>query len=157
MTWAIVLLVLALALLVAEAHLPGAILGVLGVAALIGSGLLFRENGVDIPIPVIVAAALVIGILIIFAARKVRKAYRDSRVMTGWEELVGQVAEVRETLDPEGQVFIEGALWRARTVEESPIGVGEKVKVQSVDKLTLLVSPAQATAEVESTGTEKKK
>lgn len=156
MTWAVVLLVLALVLLVAEAHLPGAILGVLGIAALVGSGLLFRDNGVDIPVPVIVGAALVIGLLIIFAARKVREAYRDSKVMTGWEELVGQVAEVRETLDPEGQVFVEGALWRARTVEGPPIGVGEEVKVQSVDKLTLLVSPAQATAEVESTGTEKK-
>jgi membrane-bound serine protease (ClpP class) len=155
MTWAIVLLVLALVLLVAEAHLPGAILGVLGIAALVGSGLLFRESGVDIPIPVIVGAALVIGVLIILAARKVRETYRESRVMTGWEELIGQVAEVREPLDPEGQVFVEGALWRARKMDAAPIGVGEKVKVQSVDKLTLLVSPASETAEAESAGTEK--
>lgn len=155
MTWAIVLLVLALALLVAEAHLPGAILGVLGIVLLVGSGLLFRESGVDIPVPVIIGTALVIGLLIIFAARKVREAYRTSRVMTGWEELVGQTAEVRESLDPEGQVFVEGALWRARTVEGPPIGVGEEVKVQSVDKLTLVVAPAGDPGQTASTGSEK--
>jgi membrane-bound serine protease (ClpP class) len=155
MTWAIVLLVLALVLLVAEAHLPGAILGVLGIAALVGSGLLFRESGVDIPVPVIIGAALVIGLLIILAARKVQDAYRTSRVMTGWEELVGQTAEVRESLDPEGQVFVEGALWRARVDQAARVEVGEKVKVQSVDKLTLVVSPAGDTDQAPSTGSEK--
>jgi membrane-bound serine protease (ClpP class) len=155
MTWAIVLLVLALVLLVAEAHLPGAILGVLGIAALVGSGLLFRESGVDIPVPVIIGAALVIGLLIILAARKVQDAYRTSRVMTGWEELVGQTAEVRESLDPEGQVFVEGALWRDRVDQAARVEVGEKVKVQSVDKLTLVVSPAGDTDQAPSTGSEK--
>lgn len=157
MTWAIVLLVLALILLVAEAHLPGAILGVLGIAALVGSGLLFRDNGVDIPLGVVIGAGIAIGLLIIFAARKVRETYRTSRVMTGWEELVGQTAEVREALDPEGQVFVEGALWRARSDPQTRVVVGEKVKVKSVDKLTLIVSPARDSATDESVGSEKNK
>ncbi len=155
MTWAIVLLVLALVLLVAEAHLPGAIFGVLGIAALVGSGLLFRESGVGIPVPVIIGTALVIGLLIILAARKVQDAYRTSRVMTGWEELVGQTAEVRESLDPEGQVFVEGALWRGRVDQAARVEVGEEVKVQSVDKLTLVVSPVGDTDQAPSTGSEK--
>ena len=41
-------------------------------------------------------------------------AHRDEQVRTGSEEMVGSVAEARTTLDPEGQVWIEGALWRAR-------------------------------------------
>lgn len=158
MTWAIVLLVLALALLIAEAHLPGAIFGLLGIAALVGSGFVFRSEGVEIPIPVVVGAALALGALIILASRTVRASYRKYRVHTGWEGLVGQTAEVRSALDPEGQVFVEGALWSARSVDP-PIGVGESVRIQGIDKLTLLVSRPGGEADLagDNTGAEVEK
>lgn len=143
MTWAIVLLVLALVLLVAEAHLPGAILGALGLVALVASGLLFRENGVDLPLGVIIGAALLIGLLIIWAARKVRETYRSSKVMTGWEELIGQEARVRERIAPRGQVFVEGSLWRAESATGKPIEEGETVMIEGVDQLTLTVRPIE--------------
>jgi membrane protein implicated in regulation of membrane protease activity len=42
-----------------------------------------------------------------------------------------------------GQVFVEGALWRARPVEEgTTLDRGYRVRVESVDGLTLLVKPA---------------
>jgi membrane-bound serine protease (ClpP class) len=62
--------------------------------------------------------------------------------MTGWEELMGAEGDVRVALAPVGQVFVQGALWRARlTDEERQVPVGERVRVRDVDGLTLLVEP----------------
>ena len=73
---------------------------------------------------------------------KVIRAHRDEPVRTGWEELIGRDAEVREQLDPVGQVWIEGALWKARAREAGgPVTIGTRVKIESVDGLTLVVSP----------------
>ena len=64
-------------------------------------------------------------------------------IRAGYEELIGRSAEVRSQLDPEGQVFISGALWRARLSEgEGRVRPGGRVRVESVDGLTLLVSPS---------------
>ena len=62
-------------------------------------------------------------------------------VRAGSEELIGAVAEVREPLDPDGQVFISGALWRAHTSGGGEIGLGNRVRIKSVDGLTLDVEP----------------
>ena len=139
---AIVLLGVALLMFIAEAHAPGAVFGLLGIAALVGAGFAYRDAGHDLPIAAIIAAALVLGGFVIFAARKALTAHRDEPVRTGWEEMVGSVGEVREPLDPDGQIFIHGALWRARTAADgTAVGLGNRVRVQSVDGLTLIVEP----------------
>jgi membrane-bound serine protease (ClpP class) len=74
----------------------------------------------------------------------VERAIRARRepVRTGWEELVGAEGEVRKALDPNGQVFVEGALWQARPAAgDGPIAAGDRVRVESVDGLTLEVVP----------------
>jgi membrane-bound serine protease (ClpP class) len=139
-------LALGLLLLVAEAHVPGGVLGALGVAALITSGFLFRDDGVEVPVAVIIVTALIVAAFVIFAGRKAFAAQRDEPVRTGWEELIGRQAEVREPLDPLGQVWISGALWKARASDGSPIGVGDRVRVESVDGLMLVVSPIGSAA-----------
>ena len=113
----VVLLVLGIAMIIAEAHLPThGILGVLGVAALIASGLLLYNTGsnaFEVSVPVVIIAGLLLGGLLAFAVRKAVAA-RHRPVMTGWEEMVGAVGEVRQTIDPVGQVFVErGAVARA--------------------------------------------
>jgi len=141
----IALLALALVFFVAEAHVPGGVFAGLGIAALVGAGIAYREDGHDLPIAVIVATALVLGAFFIFAGRKVIAAHRDEPVRTGWEELLGHVAEVREPLDPVGQIWVEGALWKARVGDGEPeIGMGTRVRIESVDGLTLVVSPVEA-------------
>jgi membrane-bound serine protease (ClpP class) len=135
----VALLALALVLFVAEAHVPGGVFGILGTAALVGAGFAYREDGHDLPIAVIVTTALVLGAFFIFAGRKVIAAHRDEPVRTGWEEMVGTVGEVREPLDPAGQVFVDGALWRARLDDGTEVGLGNRVRVKSVDGLTLVV------------------
>jgi membrane protein implicated in regulation of membrane protease activity len=52
--------------------------------------------------------------------------------------LVGREAAVRSPLDPVGQVFVEGALWRARAAGDEAIGIGNRVLIESVEGLTLI-------------------
>jgi membrane protein implicated in regulation of membrane protease activity len=55
---------------------------------------------------------------------------------------------VRQPLDPVGQVFVEGALWRAELTAANgdgrPLERGSRVRVESVEGLTLHVSPVGA-------------
>lgn len=142
----IVLLILGIGLVIAEAHLPtGGILGVAGIAALIGGGLLLfdlsGEGAEEISPVLVIIVALALGGPLIWAGQRALAA-RNEPVRTGEEELIGSTGDVRQALDPIGQVFVAGALWRARVgVGESPIGVGYRVRVEAIDGLTLAVSP----------------
>jgi membrane-bound serine protease (ClpP class) len=148
---AIALLALALVLFIAEAHAPTTVLGLLGVAALVGAGFAWRDAGHDLPVAAIVVAGVILAGFVVFASRKALAAHRDEPVRTGSEELVGSVGEVREPLDPEGQIFVQGALWKARATGADQIGLGTRVRVKAVDGLTLEVQPVadqdQATVE----------
>jgi membrane-bound serine protease (ClpP class) len=139
----VLLLLLAVALIIAETQVPSGILGGAGVIALAAGGLLLYDTsgeGFGISPVVVIVLAVVFGVGLIFVARKVQQARRNP-VRTGWEELVGAEAVVREPLDPVGQVFVQGALWRARPpAEQEPIELGDRVVVESVDGLTLNVS-----------------
>jgi membrane-bound serine protease (ClpP class) len=144
----IALLVLAVVLLVAEAHLAthGA-LGVAGVIALAASGLLLfdtHSSALEVNKPVIIVFALTIGGFIVLVVSKVVTARRQP-ALTGHEELAGAECVVRERLEPVGMVFVHGALWRARLKDGGePIEAGDRVRVESVDGLTLVVSPSAA-------------
>ncbi len=148
---AIALLALALLLFIAEAHAPTTVLGLLGVAALVGAGFAWRDAGHDLPVAAIVVAGVILAGFVVFASRKALAAHRDEPVRTGSEEMVGSVGEVREPLDPEGQIFVQGALWKARATGADKIGLGNRVRVRAVDGLTLEVEPVanqdQATVE----------
>ena len=141
----VVLLVLAVALFVAEAHLPtGGFVGVLGIGALIAGGLLlFKPDGggstvspwVAVPVAIVLGGGLLLVGGRVLAAR--RQGFR-----TGEDELLGSTATVRTDVDPVGQVFVEGALWRARSADGTPIAAGAEVTVEEIDGLTLVVAPA---------------
>jgi membrane-bound serine protease (ClpP class) len=140
----ILLLVLGVALIIAEAHLPTGLLGAAGVGALIASGLVLYNTDSDafgVSVPVVIVTGLLLGGSIVFAVQRTVLAHRRP-VMTGWEEMVGKIAEVRDPLDPVGHVFVEGALWRARPADEgTSVDRGYRVRVESVDGLTLIVRP----------------
>jgi membrane-bound serine protease (ClpP class) len=65
---------------------------------------------------------------------------RRYRVRTGSEGLVGSVAEVVETCDPEGRVRLRGEFWRARAPLSTIATVGQLVEVTAVDGLTLEIA-----------------
>jgi membrane-bound serine protease (ClpP class) len=158
----VVLLILAAGLIIAEAHLPtGGLLGLLGVGALIAGGLLLFDTGGEGPgiSPVLVVlVALALGGSLIFIGQRALAARREP-FKAGREELVGEIAQVRKRIDPIGQVFVEGALWRARATDpDEPIEAGYRVRVESVDGLTLTVAPvgaAQPEAVAENVGSER--
>jgi membrane-bound serine protease (ClpP class) len=141
----IALLLLGVALIIAEAHVSGGFLGAVGVIAVALAGLLLYDTNSDafeVSAPVVIIAGLLIGGFLAFATSKVVEA-RKRPVRTGWEEMVGAEGDVRVALAPVGQVFVEGALWRAEAVDgEGPIPVGSRVTVESVDGLTLRVRQA---------------
>ena len=139
----IVLLLAGLSLIIAEVHLPtGGVLGISGVVALVASGLLLYNTDSDefgISAPVVIVVGVLLGGMIFFAVQRVVAAHRRG-VLTGWEEMVGAVGDVRVALDPIGQVFAEGALWRAERADEGPpIEPGYTVQVESIEGLTLRV------------------
>jgi membrane-bound serine protease (ClpP class) len=141
----VALAILAIALVVGEIHLPTyGIFTALALAAAVGAALLLFETDseeVSVSVPIVLAAAAALVGFVAFAARKAVQASREV-ARTGWEELVGTVGEVREALHPEGQVFVHGALWRARTEAASgSLERGSRVRVESVDGLTLVVTP----------------
>ena len=61
------------------------------------------------------------------------------RPQVGWETLIGATAEVVQDCSPIGLVRVQGELWQARC--ETGARPGERVRVQSLDGLTLLVEP----------------
>ena len=140
----IALLILGVVLVIAEAHVSGGVLGAVGVVAIVLAGLLLYDTNneaFEISAPVVIVAGLLIGGFLAFVVSKVVEARRRP-VRTGFEGVVGVEAEVRQAIDPVGQVFAEGALWRAEA-EGGPIAPGVKVRVESVDGLTLRVTPLE--------------
>lgn len=141
----ILLILLGVGLIIAETQIPSGVLGGAGVLALIAGGLLLYDTDSEefgISPPVVIVVGLVIGAGMVFVIRKVLEARRNP-VLTGWEEMVGAEGVVREPLAPVGQVFVNGALWRARAAgdwdAEAQIGRGDRVRVESVEGLTLRV------------------
>jgi membrane-bound serine protease (ClpP class) len=140
----ILLLVLAIALFIVEAHVNShGVLAASGVLALVLSGLLLYDTneGFGVSVPVVIGAGIVLGSFFAFVVQRAVRA-RHEPVHTGHEEMVGALAEVRVPLAPDGQVFTNGALWRARAVDGAgQLRTGDRVRVESVDGLTLLVRP----------------
>jgi len=145
----IVIALVAVVVLVAELLLPtGGVLSAIGALGLIAAGVVALTADADSSASEWAGPGLItLGVLSLVTAyvigRKVLAAHRDQPVRAGREELIGAGAEVRSSLDPEGQVWIEGALWRARLAGDgaTPLRPGDRVTVEAVEGLTLVVRP----------------
>jgi membrane-bound serine protease (ClpP class) len=149
----VVIALVAVALFVAELLLPtGGALALIGALGLIGAGILaLNESGSgDWVGPALITAGVLSAISAYLVGRKVLKAQTENPVETGREGMLGTAVDVRTTLDPEGQVWAEGALWRARLAEDAgPARPGDRVVIESVDGLTLIVKPVTQSDPVE--------
>jgi membrane-bound serine protease (ClpP class) len=151
----VIVALVGVALLVAELLLPtGGVLAALGVIGLILGGVLaLGSNAGDAEWigPALITIGILCGLSSWLISRKVLAAHRDEPVRTGREEMVGSTAEVRASLDPDGQVFIGGALWRARLADgvSGAARPGDRVVVEAIDGLTLVVKPAATAATTE--------
>jgi membrane-bound serine protease (ClpP class) len=142
------LLVAGTALLILEAHVVSyGALGAAGLAAMVaGAALAIDAAGGGLLLVVAVALTLGLagGAMLLAAARRVAAVARG-RARTGREALVGRVGVVRVTPAPFGQVFVDGALWRARPLMEDgeELEAGDEVVVERVNGLTLAVRRAE--------------
>jgi membrane-bound serine protease (ClpP class) len=86
----------------------------------------------------VIGAALVelaeIGLYVWYSKRR--------RATTGAEGLVGAVGVAVTACDPEGQIRVEGELWSAVCAEGAQ--PGDRVEVQRVEGLTLIVAPVHS-------------
>jgi membrane-bound serine protease (ClpP class) len=132
------LMVLGIILLVVDLHAPTH--GVLTVGGLISLGfglaLLFQNEPAAYRVNewLVLGIGSAIGAFWVFATGKALAA-RRLPVETGVHTMIGQRAEVRAP----GLVFVDGALWQARTADHSDLVPGEKVEVQAVEGLQLTV------------------
>jgi membrane-bound serine protease (ClpP class) len=122
-----------------------------GVASfLLGSLLLFNtpeaEPFLQISLSAILGVTVAFALFFGFVVGTVLRSQKRKPV-TGREGLVGQVGEVRESLEPRGMVFVGGELWRAVSTA-GPVPVGGEVQVVAVNGLTLTVTPLAQAAPV---------
>jgi membrane-bound serine protease (ClpP class) len=143
-SWAgLALLLLGIGLLVIDAHVTSH--GALTVAGLIsfviGALMLFRNapSPYHANIWLIVSIAAVLGSVWAFAITKAVQVRRRP-VSVGPQLMVGEIGEFRG----DGQVFVRGELWRARSPEGRPLRRGQKVRVDNVEPdLVLDVEPVE--------------
>jgi membrane-bound serine protease (ClpP class) len=135
----LLLMLLGVALLVADVHVTTH--GALTVAGLIslsvGSIMLFQNaSGFHTSKPLVISVAVVLGAVWAFAMSKALEV-RHRPVQVGAQLIAGSVGEVREN----GLVFLNGELWEARAAGGEELHPGERVRVESLDGLTLTVRP----------------
>jgi len=148
---AVIVALVGVALLVAELLLStGGVLAALGAIGLVVGGVLALESdsdAADVVGPALIALGILSLVAFYFVTKKVIAAHREEPVRTGSEELVGAVAEVRSTLDPEGQVWAGGTIWAARLADgQGTVRLGDRVRIDAVDGLTLVVRPEPPTS-----------
>jgi membrane-bound ClpP family serine protease len=146
-TAGVLLIVMGVALAAAEAHVPSGVLGGLAVAAIVG-GIVLVVTGAGVSLAIALAAGLAAGAVAAgFLWIVLRKALlaRRRAVRNGPEGLVGRVGEVRAAPAPVGQVFLDGALWRARlwSDDDAVLERGDPIVVECVEGLTLTVRRAE--------------
>jgi len=146
----LLLIIVAFIFFVLEAKFPThGVLGVGGVIAMVlGALMLIRSpfTGMGVSLSTALGVALPFAVIIVILMRLVLRS-RNWKQTTGKEELVGEEAEVTETVEAgnaAGMVFVHGELWRAAAPAGVSIPKGARVRVRKVKGLTLEVEPAHA-------------
>ncbi|MDP8970564.1 MAG: nodulation protein NfeD [Actinomycetota bacterium] len=138
----VALLVLAVALFVAELFVPG--VGVFaggGVLALVFAGLLLfqRPSGVGIDLAYLLPVPVAVGVATVVVGRAAWRSRRAPPYPGSGAAMIGAQGTVRSAQGPTGQVFVSGALWRARSSSGQPLAVGGSVRVVDRHGLELVV------------------
>ncbi len=139
------LVVLGIGLMVAEAFVPA--FGALGIggaiAFAIGSIILIDTEAPGFGVPL----ALVLGVtgasaafLILVVGMAVRS--RNRPVVSGREQMVGELGEVLSDFESEGWARVHGENWRVRSA--TPLKAGTRVRVAAMQGLALEVVPESA-------------
>jgi membrane-bound serine protease (ClpP class) len=141
----LLLILFGIVLLIAEikvvSHGVLAIGGVVSMA--LGSIMLFDAPEIDLRVAwsVIIPTVAATTAMFLFVVATGLRAL-TSRSPVGAPALVGRLGVARTTLGPEGQVLVQGELWRA-VAKGGPVPEGARVRVLEVKGLTLTVERAE--------------
>jgi len=141
MSWALVWLIVGIALIVAEVVSGDFVLVMLGVAALFGAGAEVLTGNLVIDVAVFAVAS--VGMLMLVRPALKRRLLSGPTHHTGIDALIGARAVVVSTVDHEaGRVKLAGDVWPARTLGEHqpPIAPGTPVTVVEISGATAVVS-----------------
>ena len=134
------LIIFGLILILAEAFLPSfGILGVGGVISfVIGSIILVdTEPGVfRVSLPLIAAVIMATAAILIITLRIFMKV-RHQAAVSGIDTFVGMTGVSVDSFDNTGMIKVGGELWRA--VSDTPLQQGDKVRIEKVNGLELVV------------------
>lgn len=138
------LLLLGIGFMVGEAFTPG--IGLLGlgglVAFVIGALFLFDPVAPDVPLEVsrpLVAGAAIASAAFLVGVLGLAMSARRQPIHSGADLMIGNTGEVLSWSDGEGQVRVQGEIWRAQS--DLPLNAGDKVRIVRRTGLTLFVSP----------------
>ncbi len=99
--------------------------------------LVLRALGIEVPLPVMIVLALLLGAFIFVTHKVIIPALRKKKI-TGSEGMVGLEGEVVEPLTPVGVIMVGSEYWKAKSVDKD-VAAGEEVEILGVDGLTLKV------------------
>jgi len=147
-TAGLALMVLGLALMVAEAFVPSfGILGIGGLVAFIFGSLLLVDTGVEafeLSLAVVIGVSIVSTLIVIGVSRMAFRAWRR-RVVSGAEAMVGErTVALDDFRRGQGRVRYHGEIWSARC--EAPVRRGQALQVVAIDGLSMVVEPVAPAA-----------
>jgi len=141
---AIIFFVIAAALIILELKtghgillLSGAVLSAFATLLLV-YGVGYSPSPINFTTYVVFGIIIGLGVIVAFYLNYIRMTMKK-KPQAGPEALIGKIGIVYSTLEPEGEVRIEGIIWRARSVDNSKIEKNEKVRVVKIEGLTLIV------------------
>ncbi len=136
------LILLGLALMVAEAFMPSfGVLGIGGLVAFVAGSIMLLDTdvpGYGIPWYLVGSiAAVAAGLMLLTMTMLVRS--RRRAVVSGVEQMLDSTGSVIDWAEERGRVRVQGEIWQARAAQ--PIGPGARVRVKAIEGLTLVVEP----------------
>ena len=134
---AAVLIILELKLGHGFAIMGGVVLGAFGIV-LLAYGLPYSPSPItsvtELEIFVVIVAGIVAGLYFRWVIGPIRRKAK----LTGPESVLGKVGVAITDLKPEGEVRVEGLIWKAKSVSGDVVK-GGSVRIKSIESLTLIV------------------
>lgn len=142
-----------LVLLIVFAGVEGITAGLVSVWFCAGSLVALIATWLGASLPVQIALFVIVSLAAMALVRPLaRKWVQPKLVKTNADRILGQEAVVLEEIDnlrAVGQIKVGGAVWTARSTQEEPIPKGTLVRVERIEGVKAIVSPAGPTASEE--------
>lgn len=107
---------------------------------------------VDAPVTLQIVLFLIVSAAALAMTRPVlRKITTENATPTNADRVLGEIAKVTETIDngnSTGAVYVDGKTWTARSVDDTVIPAGSRVRIETMEGVKLLVKKSEEKVEV---------